>query len=123
MQSFQTPAVKVVHQSGTCTKHIILVVREADVHIKADKVVHRLQLTVRLQNLSTFGYVKGASPAHGEVAQEALLSLSVRSEETRERGFVRPERSHKGECASPRPPGVGGKRKELCPPGAKSHRD
>ena len=62
--------------------HTILAVRGVDVHIKADKEVHRLQLTIRSQNPSTFSYVKGASPAHGGVAQKALLSSFARSEET-----------------------------------------
>ena len=40
-------------------RHTILTVKEADVHIKADKVVHMLQLTIRSQNPSTSSHAKG----------------------------------------------------------------
>ena len=40
--------------------------------------------------------MQGALPAQGEVTQKTLLSSSVRSEERREGGFIRLERSHKG---------------------------
>ena len=46
-------------------RHTIPAVRERDAHTKADKAVHRLQLTTRSQNPSTFSYVKGGFACTG----------------------------------------------------------
>ena len=100
-------------------RHTILTVKEADAHIKADKVVHMLQLTIRSQNPSTSSHAKGprlyrarslkrhtcphlhgarkqeggASSARSEVTKGVHLPLSARSEGASEKDFVRPERS------------------------------
>ena len=56
-------------------KHVILAVREADVHIRTDKVGHRLQLTVRSQNPSTFVYAKGGFACIGQSRTKGALVL------------------------------------------------